>query len=101
MQKGPSVTSLVAPLDTTKAPEPSNGTNPTETPAPVPERPIHSNTAVGSCIPAPEETPPGRNQNQIVTYSSRMVDNIADIVDALNISTSNCIKYGTIKGSGR
>ena len=43
---------------------------------------------------------PHKNVVQIVTYSSRMVDNVSDIVEALNISTSASIKYGTIKGSG-
>ena len=37
---------------------------------------------------------------QIVTYSSRMVDNVSDIIQALNISSSASIKYGTIKGAG-
>ena len=54
-----------------------------------------------SSIPAAEKTPPGRNLNQIVTFSSRLVDNMADVVDALDISASSSIKYGTIKGSGR
>lgn len=45
-------------------------------------------------------TPPHENVVQIVTYSSRMVDNVSDIVEALNISSSASIKYGTIKGAG-
>jgi len=44
--------------------------------------------------------PPAKNLSQIVTYSSRLVSNMADIVDALNISASASIKYGTVKGSG-
>ena len=47
-----------------------------------------------------EVTPPHKNVVQIVTYSSRMVDNVSDIVQALNISSSASIKYGTIKGAG-
>lgn len=47
-----------------------------------------------------ELTPPHKNVVQIVTYSSRMVDNVSDIVQALNISSSASIKYGTIKGAG-
>lgn len=47
-----------------------------------------------------ETTPPHKNVVQIVTYSSRLVDNVSDIVEALNISSSASIKYGTIKGSG-
>ena len=49
----------------------------------------------------PEETAPAKKEVvQIVTYSSRMVDNVSDIVEALNISSSASIKYGTIKGAG-
>ena len=62
----------------------------------------HSAPAVGlatSVHPA-EITPPHKNMVQIVTYSSRMVENVSDIMDALNISSSASIKYGTIKGSG-
>ena len=47
-----------------------------------------------------ELTPPHKNVVQIVTYSSRLVDNVSDIVQALNISSSASIKYGTIKGAG-
>ena len=62
------------------------GTNPTHAPA-------------TSVHPA-EVTPPHKNIVQIVTYSSRMVDNVSEIVEALNISSSASIKYGTIKGAG-
>ncbi|KAL6716106.1 hypothetical protein ACLMJK_005672 [Lecanora helva] len=49
----------------------------------------------------PAEAPPrSKEVVQIVTYSSRMVDNVSDIVEALNISSSASIKYGTIKGAG-
>ncbi len=68
------------------------------------------NITIGSTpvyLPAPatsvqpaETTPPHENVVQIVTYSSRMVDNVSDIVEALNISSSASIKYGTIKGAG-
>jgi hypothetical protein len=44
--------------------------------------------------------PPAKNLSQIVTYSSHLVSNMADIVDALSISASASIKYGTVKGSG-
>ncbi|KAL2052672.1 hypothetical protein ABVK25_006912 [Lepraria finkii] len=47
-----------------------------------------------------EVTSPHKNTVQIVTYSSRLVDNVSDIVEALNLSSSASIKYGTIKGSG-
>lgn len=47
-----------------------------------------------------ELTPPARNVVQIVTYSSRLVDNMSDIVEALNISSSQSIRYGTVKGAG-
>ena len=47
-----------------------------------------------------QTTPPSKNVVQIVTYSSRLVDNMSDIVEALNISSSASIKYGTVKGAG-
>ena len=47
-----------------------------------------------------ESNPPSKNVVQIVTYSSRMIDNVTDIIEALNISFSAFIKYGTIKGAG-
>ena len=39
------------------------------------------------------------NTNQSVTFSTRAVDNLSDIMDALNISASTSIKYGTIVSS--
>ena len=71
-------------------------------------RKISSSSAPGNyvtlSVPAttvhPAELPPHKNVVQIVTYSSRMVDNVSDIVQALNISSSASIKYGTIKGAG-
>lgn len=39
------------------------------------------------------------NSSQSVTYSARSIDNISDIMDALNISASASIKYGTIHGN--
>lgn len=50
-------------------------------------------------VPRPTDVPV-RHRNQIVTFSSRRIDNVSDIMDALNISTSASIQYGTIKGSG-
>lgn len=37
--------------------------------------------------------------SQSVTYSARSIDNMSDIMDALNISASASIKYGTIHGN--
>lgn len=37
--------------------------------------------------------------SQSVTYSARSIDNMSDIMDALNISASTSIKYGTIHGN--
>ena len=51
-------------------------------------------------VPPAETTSPHKNVVQIVTYSSRLVDNVSDIVEALNISSSASIKYGTVKGAG-
>lgn len=51
-------------------------------------------------VPAAEATPPSKNVVQIVTYSSRMVDSMTDIMEALNLSSSTSIKYGTVKGAG-
>ena len=63
--------------------------------------PSSNNLAVPATAVHPAEvTPPHKNVVQIVTYSSRMVDNVSDIVQALNISSSASIKYGTIKGAG-
>ena len=45
-------------------------------------------------------TGPVITPNQSVTFSARAVDNISDIMDALNISASMSIKYGTIHGNG-
>lgn len=57
-------------------------------------------TVPATTVHPAEPTPPHKNVVQIVTYSSRMVDNVSDIIQALNISSSASIKYGTIKGSG-
>jgi hypothetical protein len=43
---------------------------------------------------------PITNPNQSVTFSTRAIDNMSDIMDALNISASMSIKYGTIHGNG-
>ncbi|MCJ1401703.1 hypothetical protein MMC11_004920 [Xylographa trunciseda] len=67
----------------------------------VPLPPLHacSETAARSSVPE-KLAPPCKNLSQIVTYSSRSVSNMADIIDALNLSASASIKYGTVKGSG-
>jgi hypothetical protein len=43
---------------------------------------------------------PTPTTSQSVTYSTRAIENVSDIMDALNISTSMSIKYGTIHGNG-
>jgi hypothetical protein len=43
---------------------------------------------------------PAPTTSQSVTYSTRAIENVSDIMDALNISTSMSIKYGTIHGNG-
>jgi hypothetical protein len=50
----------------------------------------------------PFEIPAGPvpTTSQSVTYSTRAIENVSDIMDALNISTSMSIKYGTIHGNG-
>ena len=60
----------------------------------------HPLDAPATSVQPAETTPPSKNVVQIVTYSSRMVDNMSDIVEALNISSSASIKYGTVKGAG-
>ena len=60
---------------------------------------VNRNLPQTSVHPA-EVTPPHKNTVQIVTYSSRMVNDVSEIMEALNISTSASIKYGTIKGAG-
>ncbi|KAF2116088.1 hypothetical protein BDV96DRAFT_598853 [Lophiotrema nucula] len=45
-------------------------------------------------------TGPIPTTSQSVTYSTRAIENVSDIMDALNISTSMSIKYGTIHGNG-
>ena len=37
--------------------------------------------------------------SQSVTYSTRAIENVSDVMDALNISASTSIKYGTIHGN--
>ncbi|MCJ1377318.1 hypothetical protein MMC17_000412 [Xylographa soralifera] len=66
-----------------------------------PVLPLHvcSEAAAPSSVPE-KAAPPCKNLSQIVTYSSRSVSNMADIIDALNLSASASIKYGTVKGSG-
>ncbi|TKA72048.1 hypothetical protein B0A49_05620 [Cryomyces minteri] len=42
---------------------------------------------------------PSRKSGQSVTFSTRSIDNVSDVMDALNISASTSIKYGTIHGN--
>ncbi|KAL2352368.1 hypothetical protein BJ546DRAFT_1064113 [Cryomyces antarcticus] len=42
---------------------------------------------------------PSRKSGQNVTFSTRSIDNVSDVMDALNISASTSIKYGTIHGN--
>lgn len=59
-----------------------------------------SSEATGHSSVPEKNGPLARNLSQTVTYSSRSVSNMADIIDALNLSASASIKYGTVKGSG-
>jgi hypothetical protein len=77
----------------------SNGENAKPLSAAVTDLPHTSEAGAPSSVPE-KLPPPDKNMSQIVTYSSRSVSNMADIVDALNISASASIKYGTVKGSG-
>jgi hypothetical protein len=56
-------------------------------------------SAAGAALPfyLPKEYE--HNSSQSVTYSARSIDNMSDIMDALNISASASIKYGTIHGN--
>ena len=49
--------------------------------------------------PRVEETsttkPPNASQSRIVTYSSRHVTKLSDVLDSMNISGSHAIKFGT------
>jgi hypothetical protein len=56
-------------------------------------------SAAGAALPffLPKEY--DHNSSQSVTYSARSIDNMSDIMDALNISASASIKYGTIHGN--
>lgn len=57
------------------------------------------NSAEGAALPffLPKEY--DHKSSQSVTYSARSIDNMSDIMDALNISASASIKYGTIHGN--
>ncbi|KAF1998281.1 hypothetical protein P154DRAFT_578101 [Amniculicola lignicola CBS 123094] len=79
----------------------TNGDNPSRPPTP----------GLGSAIDLVTATPPNDlpfdipsgpvpKTSQSVTYSTRAIENVSDIMDALNISTSMSIKYGTIHGNG-
>jgi hypothetical protein len=45
-------------------------------------------------------SPPGKNIDQIVVFSCRQIDDMSDIIDSLDLSSSTSIKYGTVKASG-
>ncbi|PGH17839.1 hypothetical protein AJ80_04662 [Polytolypa hystricis UAMH7299] len=42
----------------------------------------------------------GSNMNQTVTYTAHAIDNLADVADALNISSSATIHYSTTQSNG-
>ena len=42
----------------------------------------------------------GDHINQVVTFNTRSIENVSDVMDALNVSTSASIKYGTVKAGG-
>ena len=50
----------------------------------------------------PDPPPPSSSGpvSQVVSYSSRIVDKLSDIVDAMNISYGSSIKKGTVEVSG-
>ncbi|KAJ4359570.1 uncharacterized protein N0V89_000125 [Didymosphaeria variabile] len=74
------------------------------TPSPPPRWSLGSalDVVTASVGELPFEIPAGPipTTSQSVTYSTRAIENVSDIMDALNISTSMSIKYGTIHGNG-
>ncbi|CAO2650018.1 Nn.00g013100.m01.CDS01 [Neocucurbitaria sp. VM-36] len=63
---------------------------------------ICMNDAVVQGDPVPDPPAPidgSKRISQIVSYSSRFVDKLSDITDAMNVSASLSIKTGTIGGS--
>ncbi|KAH8597449.1 hypothetical protein B0O99DRAFT_739487 [Bisporella sp. PMI_857] len=62
---------------------------------------IDNAVVVDPALAAQTANPTGKNQSsQIVSYSSRFVDKLSDVTDAMNIAGSLSIKYGAIGGSG-
>ncbi|KAK3690521.1 hypothetical protein B0T22DRAFT_516074 [Podospora appendiculata] len=49
---------------------------------------------------APATTAGPGNLSQVVTYSTRIVDKISDVVRSMNISPVSCIKSGTVESLG-
>lgn len=76
----------------------------TSTPSPPPTIGLGSAldvvTAPNGEVPFEIPAGPTPTTSQSVTYSTRAIENVSDIMDALNISTSMSIKYGTIHGNG-
>lgn len=56
-------------------------------------------SAAGAALPFFLPRQYDHRSSQSVTYSARSIDNMSDIMDALNISASASIKYGTIHGN--
>jgi hypothetical protein len=61
---------------------------------------LFNNIPYSGKLPFTMPNNPIPNTSQSVTYSTRAIDNVSDIMDALNISASMSIKYGTIHGNG-
>ncbi|KAF1977461.1 hypothetical protein BU23DRAFT_550779 [Bimuria novae-zelandiae CBS 107.79] len=82
----------------------SNSASRIETPStpPTPELGGALDVVTAPVGEMPFEIPAGPTPttSQSVTYSTRAIENVSDIMDALNISTSMSIKYGTIHGNG-
>jgi hypothetical protein len=110
-----------AALDVSSAPTPPVTPNTSATVGPVGDIPvvvINGITTSSDSMSAPSRPPtpgsdpgsafdlvtvpsgPTPTTSQSVTYSTRAIENVRDIMDALNISTSMSIKYGTIHGNG-
>ena len=70
---------------------------PSEKPAPTPKL---ATTFHQSSVQRVPTTINGIHSNQIVTFCSRSIENVSDVMDSLNVSTSASIKYGTVKAGG-
>jgi hypothetical protein len=130
VQRAEKPNSSKAPLDVSSAPTPPVTPNTAATAGPVGDIPtvvINGTAASSGATRAPSRPPtpgsdlgsamdlisapsgelafqlpigPTPTTSQSVTYSTRAIENVSDIMDALNISTSMSIKYGTIHGNG-